>query len=312
MALTIQYRPLVKNLEKIILTNDVWGEVVIDDKVTISNIEYFISKLHTSKLEPSELLLESAIRAQLIYQDCQKELYVSKDWVYQGDLVYEGIDTNSIYNILKKFMYSSIQLSEIVNNSSLVSLSSKDTKTTYQVVNKPKIVQSFAASTKVSGDLEETQRLPPEYPFYCINVTFPNNKKLEITLITPDYFLVNDYEKLHVYSNGRELWDFCVATLGKPDPKHNQICYLFQANSITASKWDWDLQSRKNYIVRALLQGEQIKKKPMNLKDHYEMVFHVNGQEESIYIYENYFFFKGNFYYLLDAKGILERIVLAN
>lgn len=88
-----------QSLEKIIITDDVWGRVTIDNKVTTSNVDYFLSKLHPSKLNPSDLPLEAAIRAKLISRNSKKEMYFTEVWAYDGKIVYEGKDTESIYAI---------------------------------------------------------------------------------------------------------------------------------------------------------------------------------------------------------------------
>ena len=302
-----------ENLEnKIILIDDVWGRVIIDDKVTTSNVEYFVSKLQGSDLKPSDLILEVAIRAQLISGDSQKEMYFSRDWVYDGNVVYESRDVGSIYAILKRYLYSSKQLSEIVNKSPSIQLTATDTNSTCNVINKLNLLQALADSLEVSDTLEQILRLPPEYPFYSLTVALPNDNQVKITLISPEFFIVNDLQNVHVYSNGKKLWDYCVAIHAQPIPQFGQISYLFQANSIRASKWKWDLQPKKNYIIRALLESkEELNKIPADLKIDYEITFEVNGQRLPVQIYNDYFIFNGKSYYRMDIQNVLERIMSA-
>lgn len=300
-----------QSLKNIILTDDVWGRVIIDDKVTLSNIEFFLSKLQPSKLKPSNLLLESAIKAQLFFQDNGKEMYFTEEWAYDGKKVYEGKDTNAIFAILKKDLYSKRQLGEMIQNSPVVTLSAKDINKSFQVANKSTLAQAILTSSQVNGELEQVVQLPPEYPFYQINISLSNSKRVVVTVLSPDFFVVNDLEKLHVFSNGKKLWEYFVANLGKPVLRPDQIAYLFQADNIQSSKWGGDLLPKKMFIVRVLTDGKLLNKKPVNLKENNELTFKINGKKFKVQVYDNYFFYKGRIYSLPGVMENLEKVVSA-
>jgi len=182
----------------------------------------------------------------------------------------------------------------------------------FNTTNQQNIIKALTVSSLVTGDMEQIRILPPEYPYYYVDFYLNNNQKIEITLITPEYFVVNDMETRHYYANGKELWNLFESVLGQPRPQSDSINSLFEATSIKTTKWKWDLNYRKNYIVKALLQGEKINTKtPDNLKMQYEMVFCLNGQQIPVEIYNDYYVFQGAYYYLPDTVNILERIVTA-
>jgi len=301
-----------KSKEEIILTNDVWGTVILDDKVEVNNVEFFLSKLEKSQLKPSDLILEGAIKVQIVSRDKRKEMYLTKSWAYDGNVVYVGSETNPIYTILEKYMYSSKQLGIIADHSLSTKICSKDINKYNNKIYKQQFTQALAASSLIKGEMEQIQQLPPEYPYYFIVISFTNNKKLEITLISSDYFVVNDFDKRHFYSNGGQLWNLCISLLGRPSPQSDSINYLFEANSIKAAKWEWDLKARKNYIVRALSEGKKLKDKiPNDLQAQYEIIFLVNGHKIPVEIYKDYYSYQGQFYYLPNVINILERIISA-
>lgn len=199
----------------------------------------------------------------------------------------------------------------MINNSATVALISKDLNKTYSVTKKHDLANAVSSSQQLSGEEEQLRQLKPEYPFYQAAMLLTNSKTVVVTLFSPDLYMVNDLESLYYFANGNKLWDYCIAILGKPNPKPNQINYLFRADSVLSSKWKGDLLPKKEFIVRALREGKLVNRVPVGLKDYYQIMFNVKGQQINVQIYENYFVFNGNFYLLPDAMSILEKVFSA-
>jgi len=302
----------VTNLKKVIIMDEVWGSVTIDDKISLRNIEFFKTKFKHSNIKPSNLIMDMAIKAQFVYENEKTQIFFTNDWAYDGRNVYEGSSVKSIYSILTKELFSGKQLSDLVQHSASITLMAKDINRVYRVNSKKELAEAILTSSQLSGYSEqETLLTQPQYPLYQINLKLPNKKDIVITELSPELFRIADRQRIMAFSNDKSLWEYCVKMLGKPNPDRHMLSYLMEADSVICQEWGGEFAAQKLNIVRVLMEGKVSQQKLANFKKCYEVVFTVKNEKIKVLVSDNDFIFNGVNYHLPGVKSKLEKVISA-
>lgn len=298
--------------EKVILMDETWGSVTIDDKIQLRNIGFFKTKFKHSNIKPSDLIMETAIKAQFVYDNEKKQIFVTNDWAYDGRNVYEGSSVKSIYAILTKELFSGKQLSNLVQHSSSITLMAKDINKAYRVNSKKELAEAILTSSQLNGYSEqETLLTQPQYPLYQINLKLPNKKEIAIIELSPELFRITDSQRIMAFSNDTSLWEYCVKKLGKPIPDRYMLSYLLEADSVICQEWGGEFAAQKLNIVRVLMEGKISQQKPDDFKKFYEVLFTVKNEKIKVIVSDNDFVFNGVNYHLPGVKNTLNKVISA-
>lgn len=287
--------------------------VVIDDKVDVSNIIYII--LQTEKQPVDEDIKNEHTGYFTLSDGTQVPIKISSNYIIIGGYKYNVQNSyEMLWNIFSKYIYDIDFIIKKVEECNLIKLYAKDVNTEY-VLNKNEIAKLSEILSNSEPKRESGPGIFIEYPYYEVTIELNNGSNVNIVFLNNSLISVNDGDFDSWYTTTNDLLEY-ISTLLPTDKIKDEydIKYLYNSSKVTVinSIYEGEYIYKASGLARILSEGIKTKSYESNEQSlKLDLIFTINNDNYNVYVYENYFKYLDNYYSLPNAFNLILNILAA-